>query len=143
MNQAMDELVDSLLAALAARDMEDAPEIKADCSFILGFDPLDCPSKLPEWAGRQLAWMGQGFAAGKLDLSDVQEPIARLAEVLKRPDWLVTLARNCEYAQGMPAYRAAFESEFRYLSRLWSHSPGLSEFLQAYDQRVSSKHNPV
>lgn len=134
---------DPAIGRLAGRDAGDATAIGGDCEEILGGDPAVDPALLQEWAGRYLARAGRLFAEGGMDLEAIQGPIARLAEILGKPDWLVILARNCEYAQGLPAYRAAFEAELKYLSRLWTHAPLLPDFLRAYDQRVSSKHNPV
>lgn len=131
------------LSALAEREPGDATAIRKDCEQILGMDPLADQDTLLEWAGRYLVRAGRLFAEGSLGLEHIQGPIAKITEILGKPDWLVILARNCEYASGLPAYRAAFEAELKYLSRLWSHSPGIADFLRAYDQRVSSKHNPV
>lgn len=131
------------LTALAGRDPGDATAIRKDCELILGMDPFADQAMVLEWAGRYLVRAGRLFAEGSLSLEGIQGPIARITEILGKPDWLVILARNCEYALGLPAYRSAFEAELKYLSRLWSHSPGIADFLRSYDQRVSSKHNPV
>ncbi len=131
------------LRALAGREPGDATVIRKDCELILGMDAIADQDMVLEWAGRYLAKAGRLFAEGSLGLERIQGPIAKITELLGKPDWLVILARNCEYASGLPAYRAAFEAELKYLSRLWSHAQGIADFLRAYDQRVSSKHNPV
>jgi hypothetical protein len=142
--EALDDGPEDLgLRALASLDRgnEEAIRLKAkDLLDDFGNDePVDDSPDF--WAGRYLAHLAHGYFEGSLPLPALCESIDGLDRRLGSPDWLAILKRSSDFCADIPAYREPFEAELKYLSRLWSHAGNLSEFKNAYDYRISSKHD--
>jgi hypothetical protein len=81
------------------------------------------------------------YRSGVLNLSELEKKIDRLYWRLDYPNWLVMLARNCEYATDVDVFIRPFEEEFKYVADLWRISDDLDEFLQKYDREISNSHD--
>lgn len=127
---------DDGLSALAASDRRDGKAIRQLAEGLLGNDPLE--DEL--WAGRRIAELARHYFAGEEGARRLTTEIAALHSSLGAPDWLATLSRNAEFLADLPTYREPFEAELKYLARLWSHAGSTAEFLDAYDYRISGKH---
>jgi len=127
---------DEGLSALAAADRKDGKAARQLVESLLGNDP----SEDEFWAGRRIADLARRYFAGEEGAGRLTAEIAALHSSLGAPDWLATLRRNAEFLADLPAYRDPFEAELKYLARLWSHAGSTAEFLDAYDYRISGKH---
>ena len=127
---------DKGLAALAAADRRDGKAARQLVEDLLG----DGPAEDELWAGRKIAESARRYFDGEEDAGRLTAEIAALHSNLGSPDWLATLRRSSEFLADIPAYREPFEAELKYLARLWSHAGNSAEFLEAYDYRISGKH---
>jgi hypothetical protein len=51
------------------------------------------------------------------------------------------LARNCEYATDVSAFKEPFEREFEYIASLWASAASQAEFDAKYSREISNQHD--
>lgn len=127
---------DEGLATLAAADRKDGKAVLQLVEGLLGDGSVEAEL----WAGRRIAESARRYFDGEEGAEGLATEIAALHSSLGSPDWLSTLRRNAEFLADLPAYREPFEAELKYLARLWSHAGSSADFLDAYDYRISGKH---
>lgn len=125
------------LAALAATDRKDGRAARRLAEELLG----DSAAEDELWAGRRIAESARRYFEGEEGAGRIAAELDLLHPGLGSPDWLATLRRNAGFLVDIPAYREPFEAELKYLSRLWAHARSSAEFLDAYDYRISGKHD--
>ena len=93
------------------------------------------------WAGKYIVELHRLYFSKKIDIFVLEKNINNLYYKLGYPDWLVMLARNCEYATDVPAFQKPFEEEFDYIKELWRSSESIDMFNKSYDRQVSNSHD--
>jgi len=93
------------------------------------------------WAGKYIVELHRLYINKRIDIFDIENIINNLYYKLGYPDWLVMLARNCEYATDVPAFQKPFEEEFSYIKGLWSSSESIDMFNKSYERQVSNSHD--
>jgi len=127
---------DGGLKALAAAERQDGKAIRRLAEEMLE----DGAAEGELWAGRRIAESARRYFDSEEGAGRLTAEIAALHSALGAPDWLSTLKRNAEFLADLPAYREPFEAELKYLARLWSHAGSSAEFRDAYDYRISGRH---
>jgi hypothetical protein len=92
-------------------------------------------------AGREIVLLRRRYLSGEIDIDKLDQIIDMLFVNLDYPNWLVMLARNCEYATDVEPFKEPFEKEFEYIASLWERSSSLEEFLSQYSREVSNSHD--
>lgn len=144
-NWAVDELSkgneNEDICILAGLEKNDYWEIRKYVERILSEEiPTDAFSQ-QTWAGKTICRMYDQYKSGSLDLTKLEQKIDTLYWRLGYPNWLVMLARNCEYATDIDVFLRPFEEEFEYIAGLWRLSDDLSDFLQKYKREISNCHD--
>lgn len=92
-------------------------------------------------AGKFIVKLHQAYKDGGETTFSLEPKLWRLYYDLGRTDWLMMLARNCEYATDVPDFQTPFDDEFDYISDLWRNSESVIEFTQKYDSSISRSHD--
>jgi hypothetical protein len=92
-------------------------------------------------AGKYVAALHADYLQGRETVESVDVALSILYQKLGYPDWLVMLARNCEYATDIPEFKEPFESEFAYVASLWDSVENKVEFDIKYSREISNQHD--
>jgi hypothetical protein len=131
---------DEALRSLASLDRRDEPGIKIRAEALVGGEaPAETSAEY--WGGRYLARLAHAYFERQMGIEALGSAIEELDAKLDSPDWLGILKRTSAFCADIPGYREAFEAELKYLSRIWLHAGSLPDFKNAYDCRISSKHD--
>lgn len=92
-------------------------------------------------AGKYIAALYADYLGKTETIESLDVKLTELFVRLGYPDWLVMLARNCEYATDVDVFIAPFERELDYVAELWSRAEDRSDFEAVYDRQVSNQHD--
>lgn len=92
-------------------------------------------------AGKRVVALHRALKDGQETAVSLEPKLWRLYYDLARPDWLMMLARNCEYATDVPDFQKPFEAEFDYIAGLWLQAKTKAEFDALYDASISRSHD--
>jgi hypothetical protein len=92
-------------------------------------------------AGKYVASLHADYLAQTETINSLDHKLSRLFIHLGYPDWLVMLARNCEYATDVDNFVEPFEREFKYVGDLWASAADRSDFEAKYDRAISDQHD--
>lgn len=135
-NQEGEDLEIVLLAA-ATKQEEVAPLVARIIERYCGANTLD--EQLA--AGKYVAFLRQEYLNARETIASLDSKFAPLYNQLDYPNWLGMLARNCEYATDIPAFKEPFEKEFEYVARLWESAKSRAEFESQYSRAISNQHD--
>ncbi len=116
-------------------------EIKEYIEKILCVEMSISKADLEEWAGNYIIELKQLFDKKKIDIWKFDEKISQLYYKLNYPNWMVMLARNCEYSTDIKDFEKPFKEELEYITGLWTIYPEYSEFIKYYDRNISNDHD--
>ncbi|AXE28624.1 hypothetical protein DK842_01050 [Chromobacterium phragmitis] len=92
-------------------------------------------------AGKWIVELHRAYKSGKETAISIEPKLWRRYYDLAMPDWLMMLARNCEYATDVPDFQGPFDEEFDYIAGLWDGSRSLLDFMSQYDSAISRSHD--
>ncbi|WP_028975026.1 hypothetical protein [Spirochaeta cellobiosiphila] len=124
---------------LAGLESKNHFEIKVYIEKILEEELTVSKVDLEEWAGQLIIELKTLFTDQAIDIWKFDEKISRLYYKLDYPNWMVMLARNCEYATDIDP--RPFEDELEYITELWSKYPKYSDFIKHYNSVISNTHD--
>lgn len=116
-------------------------EIKEYVEKILDEELNVSKEDLEEWAGQYIIELKKLFTDQVIDIWKMDEKISRLYYKLDYPNWMVMLARNCEYATDVEPFEKPFEDELEYITELWTKYPEYSVFIEHYKREISNTHD--
>ncbi|MDC7127368.1 MAG: hypothetical protein PQJ46_17525 [Spirochaetales bacterium] len=116
-------------------------EIKEYIENILDEELTVSKEDLEEWAGQYIIELKKLFIDQVIDIWKLDEKISRLYYKLDYPNWMVMLARNCEYATDVEPFEKPFEDELEYITELWTKYPEYSDFIENYKREISNTHD--
>jgi hypothetical protein len=135
-NQEGDDLQIVLLAG-ATKLEEVAPLVEEIMRRYCGADRLD--DQLA--AGKFILWLHRQYLRGEETIASLDAKLTTIYPCLGYPDWLVMLARNCEYATDIPDFEEPFNREFAYIAELWASVDNRAEFDSRYNRSISNQHD--
>lgn len=92
-------------------------------------------------AGKYLVTLRSEYVQARATIESVDAVLSILYPKLGYPNWLVILARNCEYATDVPAFKESFEREFEYVTSLWASAANKAAFEAQYSREISNQHD--
>jgi hypothetical protein len=129
--------LDIVILAAATLPDEVPPLVLQIAERYLGDDALN--DELA--AGKRIVKLHRAYKNGNETAVSLEPKLWRLYYDLAQPDWLMMLARNCEYATDVPDFQGPFDAEFDYIARLWHGSSSLIDFKSQYDSSISRSHD--
>ena len=88
-------------------------------------------------AGKYVVTLRTDYLQGRETVESVDAALSILYPKLGYPNWLVVLARNCEYATDISAFKEPFE----YVASLWASAGSKAEFDAQYNREISNQHD--
>jgi len=126
---------------LAGLEKNDYWEIKKYIEAIIGSELVDSSQSNENWAGKYLLELEHKFKEDQISIQKLDEILSKIYYRLDYPNWLVMLARNCEYATDVDAFMKPFLDELDYVCSIWRVSATIEEFNQKYDRKISNSHD--
>ena len=132
---------DGNICILASFNSDDDFEIEYYLDKLLADKPRIGIDESYEVIGEIIIKLSNQYSQKNITIPEIDRIINHIFILTDYVDWLVMLARNCEYATDIDVFLRPFEEELDYIADLWIDYNSYSEFSLKYNRKMSSGHD--